>query len=396
MGVPGAASLRAVTVDSGDLLAATRRVLARYAEDPDGRWRYTAAPVEAAVHTIVRHGSGADAAALLAAFLADPANRAHVLPALAAHGDAETAERLIAGCVHDGWLRDGVPAEVLQVIGWLGHEPATALLWRHGGLDGDHAVQSAALKGLTHVPCLELADEIDAALYRHRFRALFPEFLPVLAPKTGDPGWARRLYDWGSTSNGFGFPGASTDCNAGLLLGLALLGADGLAEARELFGAALWSPRWEAWSGSTGTLRAAYAGVRILGDDLPTLFSAMNDAIGAAKDHPGTQRVRARVHAVLLMTGLVTQWLGGQWTGLRADGHGAESALEVYEVLFNGEESLTTVIRGIVADGYEQGVQNFAPYSALWQLSNVGYDVEARLALEVRHESELAHARGGS
>jgi hypothetical protein len=364
-------------------LRVTERLLARYAADPSRRWQYRSARVDAAVRTILRHGSGADAAALLPAFLADPEGRWHLLPVLGEHGDATVAEALLAVCFDDGWLRPGAPEDVLQVIGYLGYEPATALLWRHAGLDANYGAQTAAFRGLIHLPCTELADEIDAALTRHHFRNLFPEFLPALAPKTGDPSWPARLYDWGSRGNGFGFPGASTDCNAGLLLGLALYG-----EA-ELFARALWNPDWETYSGSTGTVRSAYAGTRITGMDAATLHAAMHTHLA------GTEDARDRVNAVLVLTNLLGVWLDEHWLGLRPAAPSRDTAVDVYELVFCGDRPVDEVVRDIVADGRAAGILDFRPLSPLTGLAGHVHRLETRLELAAAHETELAELRPG-
>jgi hypothetical protein len=63
--------------------------------------------------------------------------------------------------------------------------------------------------------------------------------------KTGDPAWLGRLVEWGEGA-------ASTDCNGGLILGIALPGDD---SARAAFSLLLWNPRWEAYGGGTGSDR---------------------------------------------------------------------------------------------------------------------------------------------
>lgn len=364
-------------------LRVTEQVLVRYAGDSSRRWRYRSARVDAAVRTILRYGSGADAAALLPAFLADPEGRAHLLPVLGEHGDATVAEALFAACFDDGWLRPGVPEDVLHVIGYLGYEPATPLLWRHGGLDANYAVQTAAFHGLIHLSCTALADEIDAALTRHHFRNLFPEFLPALAPKTGDPSWPAKLYEWGSRGNGFGFPGASTDCNAGLLLGLALSGEAG----RGFFERALWNPYWETYSGSTGTVRSAYAGIRVMGMDAATLHAAMHTYLA------GTEDVRDRANAVLVLTNLLGVWLDGRWLGLRVAAPGRDSAADVYDLVFGGDRPVDDVVRDIVADGHAAGIVDFQPYSPLTGLAGHVHRLGMRLEVAVAHETELAEVR---
>jgi len=320
---------------------------------------------------------------VLAAFLADPYGRRSLLPVLAEHGDAATAERLLAACFEGGWLRPGVPEEVLHVIGYLEYEPATRLLWRHG-LDGDYSAQVAAHEGLTNLSCTELAGEIDAELTRHHFRNLFPEFLPALAPKTGDPAWPEKLYDWGSRGNGFGFPGASTDCNAGLLLGLALSGDAG----RELFERALWNPYWETYSGSTGTVRSAYAGTRITGMDAATLHAAMHAWLA------GTEDVRERANAVLVLAGLLTEWLAGRWLGLRAAAPARDTAADVHELVFGGDRPLDDVVRDIVSDGEKSGVTEFLPYAPLSGITGVVHRLRSRLEVAADHETEVAELAG--
>ncbi|MEO7731863.1 MAG: hypothetical protein ABIY55_12880, partial [Kofleriaceae bacterium] len=202
---------------------------------------------EAFCQVIRRRGALADAEAVLDAFLAEPERRAWLLPIVRKLGDPGTARRLFEACVVGDELRDGVPSGVLRCLGHLGHLAAEPALWRYASAaTSDHDVVQDACLGLLELPCAALGPAIAKALSTHEGDNLFPEFLPVLAVKTRNPRWLPRLVRWGRDH-------ASTDCNAGLLLGIALFGD------RPAFEAVLWDPRWEADASATGSRSWAYA-----------------------------------------------------------------------------------------------------------------------------------------
>ncbi|MFE5325431.1 hypothetical protein ACFRCG_03270 [Embleya sp. NPDC056575] len=238
-------------------LRATRELLDRYAAAPtEVTWQWESRVVD----VVLRYGSRFDAEVLLPVFLGDPEAREELVPVFARHGDVAMAECLLEASVEAGRLRDGVPTEVLHAVGYLGYEPAERLLWDH--VEGSYHEAKDACLGLLHLSCRGLRHEIAEALERHFGENLFPEFLPVLATKTGDPSWLRRLVEWGEG-------GASTDCNGGLILGTALHGD----AARDEFTRLLWNPWWEAHSSATGSVRWAYAGARVLGLGMPDLYA---------------------------------------------------------------------------------------------------------------------------
>ncbi|GAA1514882.1 hypothetical protein GCM10009827_032080 [Dactylosporangium maewongense] len=340
------------------MLDLTRELIRRHERGAAGRhdvW------VRAAARAIRRAGDAHDAAALLPCFLDDPEARGALLPVLACHGDRSTAAALLA--VHDR------NPEVLHVVGWFGHEPATLILWDHA-LHGDWDEQCSAVLGLLHLRC----DGIDVAaeLRRHEGRGLFPELLPALAVKTGDPSWARRLLDWGTT-------GASTDCNGGLLLGLALLGAAG----RDAFDLALWSPAWETWSGSTGTVRWAARGVLATGWGVAGLRSRFDAHVSAATDPAD------RTNAVLVLTGVVDRWLDDEWTGLRAAVAPPETREQAFRLLFEGERALDRLAERLVDEAGDGGRTEIEPGLPLRFVLRQVYDLRRRLEDAVHHEADL-------
>jgi hypothetical protein len=320
------------------MLAETRRILDRCHDGTFADMRFRAW-VQAAVATMRRRGSLDDARALLPAFLAEPELLVDMVPVLAEHGDVAIAERLAQACTVEGRLREDVPDVVLHALGYLGYEPAERLLWHyaeelHPPSSYFFGVPEACL-GLLHLSCAGVRDEIGQALERNADRPLFPEFLPILAPKTGDPSWLRRLVHWGREI-------ASTDCNGGLILGIALFGA------RDEFLRMLWDPRWEAYGDGTGSGHWAYVGARVLGIDMAHLD-------GEVRADPDRHRLR-------VIRSLLAGWVQRPWLGVRAAREPSESRDGLRRLLFEPsgpdlDDSLLGLARcilgsddGIVAD----------------------------------------------
>lgn len=360
-----------------DPLAVTGRVteMCRSGGAPsEATWR------RAALRRIRRHGSSADAATLLPVFLTDPAGLTELLPVLACHGDGTVAERLLARFVADDQLCSDGPADVLHALGYLGHEPATRLLWRHA-LDDDWELQRAATLGLVHLSCVDIVGEIENELLRHRGAALFPEFLPALAAKTGDPDWPTALLDWGTRR-------ASTDCNGGLLLGLALLGESG----RSPFDDALWSPLWEAHATATGSVQSAYCGALVQGFGIAGLVDAFEARVRA----PGEPS--ELVHAVRVLTGLLDMWLNRDWTWLRGATEPPESAGEVHRIVFErggagARGPLDQLAHRLVWQAREAGVTELKPGVETDEVLRGVYELRRRLADAADHEVELESSR---
>lgn len=336
---------------------ATRELLDRYGSDPAAVawwWESTA------VGVVVRHGSRSDAEALLPVFLADPEARRDLVPVFARHGDAGTAERLLEACVDKGRLREDAPEDVLHAVGYLGYEPAEQLLWEH--VEGSHHVSKAACLGLANLSCRGLRTRIAESLERHLGANLFPEFLPVLAAKTGDPSWLGRLVEWGES-------GASTDCNGGLILGVALHGEAGRAEFTRL----LWNPRWEADDSATGSRLWTYAGTRVLGIQMADLYADLLTRLRS-----GTESENR--HCLDAFTAMLECWGGRTWLGLRGVPDPRESHEALHDLLFtwstpHEDDSLTHL--AIRTLGHEDRT-----VTAL-------YHLEANLRSEVLHELEL-------
>lgn len=281
------------------MLIATRELLV--SDERSWNPRY-----ERLVDVVVRHGSTADADALLTLFLDDP-----------------------------GRLRDGMPSGVLHAVGYLGYEPAERVLWNHVDA-GDWEQTRDACLGLLHLPCDDLRADIERALTRHRNAVNFPEFLPVLAGKTGDPAWLGRLVDWGAR--------ASVDCNGGLILGIALHGD----EARADFVRLLWDPDWEAADSGTGANLWAYAGARVLGLRMADLYADFRSRLTDDRSAPK--------HCVEVIHQLVHHWAWRPWLGIRAASDPAESYEDMYDLLCrwsdpNHDDSWTALVEEALGRG---------------------------------------------
>ncbi|MFE2533593.1 hypothetical protein [Streptomyces sp. NPDC059371] len=295
------------------LSPATQAILDRCAGDdaPGAAWQWESMAAEA----VLRHGGSADAEALLPLFVSAPAAHEALVPVFARHGDRRLAARLLEATVDGGRLREDVPSGVLHVVGRLGYTPATSLLWEH--VDGLHEVSRDACLGLLHLPCEELRGAIAETLEKHEGSALFPEFLPALAPKTEDPAWLERLVAWGENN-------ASVDCNGGLILGIALHGGP----ARAVFSRLLWDSRWEACGSGTGSALWTYAGTRVLGLGLPELYADLRARLHAGAD-PDVQWDALRSFITLLRLRCADVW-----TGVGAAEVQPESCDALYSVLF--------------------------------------------------------------
>ncbi|MGW3917526.1 hypothetical protein ACWEBX_39570 [Streptomyces sp. NPDC005070] len=268
-----------------------------------------------AAEAVLRHGGPADAEALLPLFLSAPSAHEALVPVFARHGDRRLAARLLEATVDGGRLREDVPTDVLHAVGRLGYTPATPLLWEH--VEGLHYVARDACLGLLHLPCEDLRGAIAEALEKYEGSAPFPEFLPVLAPKTEDPAWLERLVAWGEDH-------ASVDCNGGLILGISLHGE----RARTAFTRLLWNDRWEACGTGTGSALWTYAGTRVLGLGLPQLYADLRARLHADAD-PDVQQDALRSFITLLRLRCADVW-----TGVEAAEARPESFDALYSVLF--------------------------------------------------------------
>jgi hypothetical protein len=281
------------------MLQTTRELLDRYAGEG-----VASLEEQAYLDVIDERGTRADIEGLLEAFLQWPAGHGALLPVLARRGDAEVAHRLMERCLTtEGRLRDGMPEDLLHAVGYLGYQPVEEALWAAvtDGVTG-WAEAASACFGLLNLPCVGLRDRIAAEIERHAGENFWPsEYLPALAIKTCRDDMLPLLVDWGRGN-------ASTNCNAGLILGIALYGDAGRAAFSQL----MWDPYWEAHSTATGSIRATYTGARYLNMTFVEMLTAMRGQLAQANLANADKR-----HAVRVVLGLLDVWAKPPWLGLR-------------------------------------------------------------------------------
>jgi hypothetical protein len=275
---------------------------------------------------------------MVAAFLEDPADDLLVRPIMA-HGTRDDGARLFDACVRRGALREGVTPTVLHALGYLRYEPARDLLVRHA-LGVDHAANTAAVLGLWHLPLGEARQAIHAGILACRGKNLFPELLPALAVRTGDPSLVETLYEMGCGE-------ASTDCNGGLVLGIALHGPTGRARFEQL----LDDPRWEADAAATGTRGYTWLGMRAQRLSLAERIARIR-AWGTAAA-PATPEHR---HIVSLTLAMIEMRLRNPVAYVREVDAAPVEPLEALEPLIQGwstpdrDDSFLAVVRTVLVE----------------------------------------------
>lgn len=236
------------------MLHATRRLLTG-----------TLHPLErsAAIQLVSRRGQPEDAEALLPVLLGDPAANADLVDPVARHGDRAMVERLFDRVVADGRLVDGAPPAFLWAFGWAGLERARPVLFTHA-CEPDWDAAPAAVAGLVQLPPDGLEDQVRAAVGTCVGKSLFAEYLPALAGWIGDAELVDRfLVDDGKTE----LP--STDCMAGVILAIGLLGPAGRQRLHDLFWADHYPMIWSDQPQATGrAMRLTGLGVADLAGEL--------------------------------------------------------------------------------------------------------------------------------
>lgn len=295
------------------------------------------------VRVIGHLGTRADADALQAHFLDDPARNDFVLPVLERHGDATLARQLLYATTDARGLLPDMPAGLLRTFGYHGLSETRAMLWGYARTDpawrsgNEHSTSTAATYGLLHLPCDDLADEIDAEIRSYVGRNLFPEYLPALAASTGRARLLDVLWQIADT--------ASTDCNGGLILGTALYGEHGRARFHEL----MWSDAWEAANGSTGSVHALLDGTYVLGIRIADVAAEWKRRLDAG-ERP--------LHGFVLVEGLLEARLRSWHSGLRFADTPPDGVADLHASLFRWstpmeDDSVPAIARrALDADGY--------------------------------------------
>lgn len=221
-------------------------------------------------------GDREDAEALLDLYLQEPDSlfSDRLMEAIQQLGDIQTAERLFQEVVQKNLVRDRELAScyldryygnVFTCLAYLGYEAIEPILYQRLEQE-DHLTADDCL-ALLHFPCTGYEELIREKILKYKNKNLFPEYLPMLASKVPDPDLPDILYEWGTKW-------ASTDCNGGLILGIALYGE----KERDRFHNLLWDSCWEAHMGSSGSIYWTEIGLKYLGITFQELFAEIKKA----------------------------------------------------------------------------------------------------------------------
>lgn len=201
------------------MLHSTRRLLTEDLHPPER---------EALVGVVSMRGGGDDAEALFRHLLSDPAANWDLLDPIVRQGDAAMVQRLYDRFVDEDRLVEGADPQLLWAFGWAGLEETRPMLFRHAcEMNWDKA--PAAVDGLVHLSPVGLEDEVRAAVASCGGRMLFPEYLPALAGWIGDVDLLDPFLRDGGGEN------PSSDCMAGIILAIGLLGPEGRGRLHDLF-----------------------------------------------------------------------------------------------------------------------------------------------------------------
>ncbi|HEV2831579.1 MAG TPA: hypothetical protein VGW31_06330 [Hanamia sp.] len=218
------------------------------------------------VNSIVKCGDKSDADAVLNQYLTNSYDfhYSYLLPVFKILGNHSVAEQIFNVSIYQNKLNENASTEILDVLGHLKYAPIKQILadYIFESRETDYYISKNAVLGLINFDCGEYQNNIEIEIEKCYGKNLFPEFVPTLVCKLKDRNSIlEKLYELGSKF-------ASTDCNAGILLGFSLCGKQG----RQYFKRVLFDRNWEACSTGTGTIHFAYEGLKNLGITFKELY----------------------------------------------------------------------------------------------------------------------------
>ncbi|AKG22335.1 hypothetical protein [Calothrix sp. 336/3] len=294
------------------MLLATELLIKIYSQNLTYGSQYEAK--NAYIAAIEKFGCQVDADALLPVFLENPLERRELISPLMGWGNLQTGKVIYQQCFQGELLKPEMPEEILHCLGYLGNESITNCLFQYVQADNYYLSRAACL-GLLNLSCAGLEDDIARAITTCYGKHLFPEFLPALAIKTGKLELLEQLYHLGETT-------ASCDCNAGLILGVALYGEQGLKYFHDI----IWNPRWETHGGGTGSDYWTYIAMQCLGMKLSDLYQDLKNKV---ENSPNLE------HEFLVFIALLSWQIRSPQEKIKFLQPNRESHIELYQILFD-------------------------------------------------------------
>lgn len=301
------------------------------------------------VRAIDALGTQEDVQLLLDLFLQQPDfYRSSLLHPIKRQGTQAMAESLVAHCFNDkGLLKEDIPEDVLDCITWLNHPQAEEILWRHFHYEkADHSMHFSACIGLLHFDLSAHQDTIVQAIEQCIGKSLFDEFVPTLVCKVNDAHkrdeLIEQLYESGNTVT-------STDCNGGIVLGLALSSGKGEAYFKKLF----WDEHWEIQGGGTGTDSCAYTGLQYLQISMQDLCRQIQANIDGGQDDKQT------IHQLRVLKSMLSYRVSRSYSWLKFSPIFTDSLLNVYSSIFSWSTPHKDDSLAGLASSLTQGKLNF-------------------------------------
>jgi hypothetical protein len=337
------------------MLNTTKNLIAYLKQPRDQR---SGLVVSAWVNAIITCGTTDDADALLPLFLNNPSDFDHsyLLTVIKYLGTSTHAKELYHRCINQHRLAEGMPEEILEVLGRLQFLPARPMLIQYAlGTDGgtSYSHSQYAVLGLLHMDCSGYESQIAEAIRKCYGQNLFPEFVPALVCKLPDRNdYLAPLYELGNEQ-------ASTDCNAGIILGISLCGEPG----KKYFKQILFNPNWETFSGGTGTAHATYQALKNLGITFQEMYTDIK--AGKTCEQPGD----ALKVLFALIGERLTDYKGGH----------TESFIDLYHLFFKWK------------NGYES--DNLVDLAGKFNLADSAYELEQALIMKITEEAIVNNIR---
>lgn len=271
-----------------------------------------------------KYGDREDAAALFRIFTEQPSDysRTLLLDPVMRCGDLALAEEIDRFCFEQGQLKEGMPSEVLHVMGYMGYEKHINYMVDCLGVNDWHLCTDACL-GLLHLPCEDHRGRLENELEKVYGQPLFPEFLPALSFKFANEQIVPRLLAWGEK--------ASTDCNAGLILGISMFGSTQKQQIKHI----LMEPLWEMYSNGTGSHWWGYISMQMVELTFSELISDLKARIPLVqKDANHTPDERTMEHWLHCLLDLLELKLADIPHPIRFSPLNQESIIDLYQELF--------------------------------------------------------------
>lgn len=307
--------------------------------------------IRAYASAIAKLGTLEDIKVLLDLFLQKPNAYSHtsLLYVIQKRGNVEMAEALVQNCFDDdGLMKEDINSDVFDCLVWLEHPKTKEILIRNLlNPNLDHSGHCSVCTGLLHYDGSTHQElfikEVEACIGKNFFDG---EFVPALVSKIHQPKRDEligQLYESGSTVT-------STDCNGGIVLGLAL--SEGRGE--ELFRKVLWDDHWEADDSSTGTGNWTYYGLQYLGITMCNLFDQIKESVD--NEHVETPYI---VHQLRMFKAMLSRKAYGAVSPFKFVAPDKETYQEIYQHIFAWDDPNTDNSVNSIASRFTQGKLSF-------------------------------------